>query len=116
MTGWSRRVGRASGPRELQQLRDAVQDIARQAGHAPGRARVVFQTVADCAIIGTAVISGVLASIHLWKALFPTKRVDRHDTSPARDDGREPPRRHRRLAEAVAGDGDERGRSREASR
>jgi hypothetical protein len=113
MTGWRRRVGPASGPRELQQLRDAAQDIAQQADHVPGRARVVFQTVADCAIIGTAVISGVLASIHLFKALFPRQREDRHEPSAAPDGGREPPRRHRRLAEVGAGgDDDGRGRSR----
>jgi hypothetical protein len=79
MTGWRRRVRRASGPQELQALRDAAEDIAQQAGHAPASARVVFQTVADCALIGTAVISGVLASIHLWKALFPKQREDRHE-------------------------------------
>jgi hypothetical protein len=111
MTGWRRRVGRAPGPRELQQLRDAAQDIGQQADHVPGRARVVFQTVADCAIIGTAVISGVLASIHLWKALFPRQREGRHEYLPQPAGGeREPPRR-RRLAEVGAGGADDDGRS-----
>jgi hypothetical protein len=107
MSGWTRRVRRPVGPQELQALRDAMQDISQQAGHAPGRARVIFQTVADCAIIGTAVISGALASIHLWKALFPKKREDKHELSPeAGSSGREPPRRPRR-AEVVADDAGE---------
>jgi hypothetical protein len=111
MTGWSHRVGRASGPRELQQLRDAAQDIGQQAGRVPGRARVVFETVADCAIIGTALISGALASIHLYKALLPKQRDDRHERWPeAADAGRKPPRR--RLAEAVVDNAHERGPTR----
>ncbi len=76
MKHWSNRV-RPQPPAispEMQQVRNAAHDLSQQAHHAPGRAGMVFRTVADCALIGTAVISGALASVHLWKALFP-----RHD-------------------------------------
>jgi hypothetical protein len=113
MTGWRRRVRPVSGPRELQQLRDAAQDIAERSGLAPSRARVVFQTVADCALIGTALISGGLAAIHLYKALFPKPHGDRHgpslDPDLRRDAGAgsEPPRR-RDDGRLTAAGGDER--------
>jgi hypothetical protein len=83
MTGWARKVRRPPGPQELAQVRDAAQDIARQAAHAPGKARIVFQTAADVAIIGTAVISGALATVGLWKALFRqhSKHADHRDES-----------------------------------
>jgi hypothetical protein len=112
---WTRRVRRAPGSREIQELRDAALDIAEQGRRSPGRGRVAFQTVADCAIIGTAVLSGVLASVHLWKALFPPPREDRHGRwpEPAGTD-REPPYR-RRLA-ATGDDDDGRGRPRGAGR
>jgi hypothetical protein len=110
MTGWSHRVRRPVGPQELQQLRDAAQDIAQQSGHAPGRVRVVFQTVADCAFIGTAVISGALASIHLWKALFPRPHEEHRDHSAETSgNGREPPRR---LQSVASGDEPDRAQSR----
>jgi hypothetical protein len=54
-----------------------VQDIAEQAGHARGRGGVVFQTVSDGALLGTVLISGALAAVHLWKALFPKPREGR---------------------------------------
>jgi len=109
---WTRRVRRNLGPRELDQLRDAAEDIAEQGRLAPTRARVVFQTVADCAFIGTAVIGGAMAVIHLWKALFPKPRVSRQEPQPeAGGAGGEPPRRRGSHVEAAA-DGYERGRSR----
>jgi hypothetical protein len=99
MTGWSHRIRRTPGPQELQQLRDAARDIADQSRHVPSRARVVFQTVADCAIIGTAVIGGVLASIHLYKALFPKPHEEHRDRLPEPSgSGREPPRRRPHVA------------------
>jgi hypothetical protein len=87
---WTHRVGRSAISPELQQVRAAAQDLAQQAGHAPGKSRVIFQTVADCALIGTAVIGAALASVHLWKSLFPRHKEqsqgpltriggDRHD-------------------------------------
>ena len=105
MTGWSRRVRRTPGPQELQQLRDAARDIADQSRHVPGRARLVFSTVAECAIVSTAVISGVLASIHLYKALFPKQHDDHSNRSPEpAGSGREPPRRSPPVA--ISGDAD----------
>lgn len=92
MSSWTSRVRRTAGPQELQQLRDAAQDIAHQAGHAPGRAKVVFQTVADCVLIGTVVISGALAAIHLWKSLFPRPQENHRERSPEPSgNGRKPP-------------------------
>ncbi len=84
MSDWSRRV-HPSGPKELQAVRDAARDIGQQAERAPGRTGVVFRTVADCALIGTAVLSGALASVHLSRALFPRHKEHEHDpkTAPA---------------------------------
>jgi hypothetical protein len=105
MTGWSDRVRRPTGPQELQHLRDAARDLADQTRHVPSRARVIFQTVADCAVIGTIVISGVLASIHLWKALFPKPHENHRDHTPEPvGNGRKPPHRH--LKAAIADDPD----------
>jgi len=94
MSDWSHRVLRPPGPQELQQVRYAAQDLAHEAGRAPGKAKIVFQTVADCALIGTVVISGVLASVHLWRALFPrhSEHPQSGHTEPA-GNGRSPPRR-----------------------
>jgi len=98
MSDWTRRVRRPPGPEELAQVRDAAQDLAQQASHAPGKARIVFQTVADCALIGTAVIGSALASIHLWKALFP--RHSEHSQAPGHADnqGDSPRQASRRSA------------------
>jgi hypothetical protein len=92
MSGWSRRIRLRS--QELQDMRDAAQDLGRQAGHAPGRVGTAFRTVADCALIGTAVISGALASIHLYKALHP--REDKHGREPQPQGSGDdlPPHRH----------------------
>ena len=70
MKDWTRRVRPPAGPQELQQIRDAAQELAHQASRAPGKAKIVFQAVADYALIGSVVISGALASVHLFKALF----------------------------------------------
>lgn len=111
MSDWTRRVHRPLGSQELQQVRNAAEDLAQQARQTPGRARVVFETIAEVAIIGSVVISGALASIHLWKALFPNKHEDRHERSPGpADDGREPPHRH--LAPSAGDGAAERRRSR----
>jgi len=97
------RVLRPPGSQELQQVRYAAQDLANQAGRTPGKARIVFQTVADCALIGTVVISGILASVHLWRALFPRNSEHRRtgQTQPAGND-RPPPRRP--VSQLTAGD------------
>jgi hypothetical protein len=113
MTGdWRRRVGRVNGPRELQELRAILEDLGQQAGHAPGKARLIFQTVSDVAILGTVVLSGALAAVHLWKSLYPRPKEDRHGPAPdPAGADREPPRRRRTQVEAAAG-GYEHGRPR----
>jgi|GEM_PF-2801277 len=103
MTDWTHRVLRPPGPQELHNVRYAAMDLAHEAGRAPGKARIVFQTVADCALIGTVVISGVLASVHLFRALVP--RNSEHGQTglpePAGND-RSPPRRP--VSKLTAGD------------
>ena len=88
MSYWTQRVRTPAPPPELQQIRAAAQDLAQQSHHAPGKVRLVFQTVADISLITTAVISGALASVGLYKALFP-----RHRPSPEAAAGGSPPRR-----------------------
>lgn len=80
---WTHRVRPTIVSPELQQVRAAAQDLAQQAGHAPGRTRFILRNVADCALVGTAVIGGALASVHLWRALFPKHRENSHDSEPA---------------------------------
>jgi hypothetical protein len=89
---------------ELREIRDAARDLAQQGQHAPGRARIVFQTVADVALIGTAVISGALASVHLWKALTRTQRETHHGNAPdSATVGGSPPRKRSPDRIAVGG-------------
>jgi hypothetical protein len=78
VTGWRQRVGRSSGLRELHDVRDDAADLAQQGQHAPGKATLVFQTVADCALITTAVISSTLAAVSLWKALTRPSQHEAH--------------------------------------
>lgn len=87
MSDWTRRGCPPVGPQELQQVRYAAQDLAQQASHAPGRFRIVLQTVADCALVGTVLISGALASVHLWKALVSRKAEHRQGSGGADDQG-----------------------------
>jgi len=87
MKDWTRRVRPPAGPQELQQIRDAANELARQAGRAPGKAKIVFQTVADYALIGSVVISGALASVHLFKALFSQHPTQHPASGP--DDNRD---------------------------
>jgi len=83
--GWTGRIRPAPGPRELQEVCDAARDLAGQARPTPGRTGPVFAKVTSVAILTTAALSGALAAVHLWKALFP-----RHQ-----EHGREPPQHHR---------------------
>src|ERR1700684_3626940 len=97
MTRWTRRVRRPLGPMELRQVRDAAEELAEQARNAPPRSRVVFQTVSEVAMIGTVLITGALAAVHLWRALVPRHPESRPTSAPetAGADG-SPPRRHSR--------------------
>jgi hypothetical protein len=97
MKPWAHRVRPQSPPMPpaVQEVQNAAQQLAQQAHHAPGRVGTVFRTVADCALIGTAVISGALASVHLYKSLFPRPRADRHQHEPqpqGSGEDRRPPR------------------------
>jgi hypothetical protein len=91
-------------------MRDAAEDLAREAHRAPVEGRRMFQTVSDVAILGTVLISGGLAAVHLYRALFPQHKEAHPGPEPA-DRDRVPPRRHVSHADAAA-DGYERGRSR----
>ena len=104
---WTKRVRRPMAADELLQVRDAARDLAEQGRHAPGKGRLVFQTVADVAFIGTAVIGGALAVIHLWKALSRSHAAEAHQypRHEPEGEGHTPPR-HCRL-HAVAYDGDD---------
>jgi hypothetical protein len=102
MSNWTGRVGGPARPQELQDLRAAVQDLAQQAHRAPGSTGIVFQNVANVAIIGTALIGGALATMQLWKALFPRNHEPRQGTSAEPGNGG----RHRRPEwHAAASDG-----------
>jgi hypothetical protein len=84
MSDWTRRVRRPPvGPEALGRVRDAAEDLAENARYAPGKGRIVFHTVADCALVGTAVIGGALACVHLWKALVP--RHSEKSSAPEKD-------------------------------
>jgi hypothetical protein len=105
MTDWTHRVRRPAMPQELQQVRDAAQDLAQQASRAPGRARTVFETVADVALIGTAVISGALAGVTLWKALFPRHADAHHPSAQPAASGGSPPLRKNHPPASASDDG-----------
>jgi hypothetical protein len=102
---WTNRVRHSPGTPPLRQVKEAAENLADQAGIAPGKARVVFQTVADVTIITSAAIGGVLGAIHLWKTLFPKNKQNQHSPEPA-SGGDAPPRR--RDPRAIAS-GDDRG-------
>jgi hypothetical protein len=90
----------------VQNVRDAARDLARESTRVPGQGRVIFQTVADVALIGTAVLSGALAAVTLWKALFRRHAGEPHPAvEPASGGAASPPRRHHPPAPA-GGDSD----------
>jgi len=90
---WTNRVRQSPGTPPLRQVQQAAENLADQAGIAPGKARVVFQTVMDVTIITSAAIGGVLGAIHLWKTLFPKYKENQHSSEPASEGGA-PPRHH----------------------
>ena len=59
MSGWTHRARRPPVP-PLQDVQAAAENLAEQAGLAPGKSRVVFQAVADVALLGTVLVSGAL--------------------------------------------------------
>jgi hypothetical protein len=101
MSGWTRRVRRPATPPNLHEVRAAAENLAEQAGMARGKRQLVFQTVADVVLLGTVVISGALAAVHLYRALFPRHKEDHHGPEPA-GGGHLPPRRRGPRASATA--------------
>jgi hypothetical protein len=100
---WANCVRNPSGSPPLQQVQAAAENLAEQAGLSPGKMRVVFQTVANAAIIISAVTATTMAAMHLYKALFPRHKEDQSGPEPAVV-GRSPPRRRGPHAIAVAND------------
>jgi len=88
---WANRIHHPPATPPLKHLRDAAENLAGQAGVSPGKTRAVFQTVADVVLVGTMVISGALAAIHLYKTLFPRQKENHPAPEPA-GGGRSPPR------------------------
>jgi hypothetical protein len=103
MTGWARRVRRPPGPRELDEFRDAAEALADESRRAPGQGRLAFQTISDAAILGTVLISGALAAVHLFRALYLRHREDHPGPNPM-GAGREPPQQRGGRLTAAAGE------------
>jgi hypothetical protein len=109
MTGkWTNRVQPPGVPSELQQARAAAEDLARQGSRAQGRTGLVFQTVSQVLLIGSAAVSATLGAVHLWRALAkanPPHGPHHHQPGEGGSGGRQPPRRH--AAHGAAGHGRE---------
>jgi hypothetical protein len=111
---WTNRVRHSPGTPPLRQVQRAAENLADQAGIAPGKARVVFQTVMDVTIITSAAIGGVVGAIHLWKTLFPKHKQNQQSPEPA-SGGNLPPR-HRGLHTTTASPDDHDGRKTHSQR
>ena len=89
---WQHRVTRGPVNYHLQAARNAARDLAEQAGSIfPSKGQMVFKTVTDVAILGTILVSGALAAVHLWNALS-AKHKEQHSPEPS-GSGSVPPRR-----------------------
>ena len=88
---WASRVRPPEGTPQLEDVQKAARNLADQAGIAPGKVRVVFQTVTDAAIIVSALTATTLAAMHLHKTLFPRHKEDHPSPEPA-GGGHSPPR------------------------
>ncbi len=111
---WTNRVRQSPGTPPLRQVQQAAENLADQAGIAPGKARVVFQTVMDVTIITSAAIGGVLGAIHLWKTLFPKHKQNQHSPELASEGGAPP--RHHGPHTATASPDDQHGRKTHSQR
>jgi hypothetical protein len=96
---WTHRVSHSLRTPPLRQVQAVAENLAGQAGIAPGRTRVAFQVITDVVILTSAAIVGTLGTIHLWKTFFPKHKDDPHDHEAAGSD-RSPP--HRRGPPASA--------------
>lgn len=102
---WTNRVRHSPGSPPLRQVREAAENLADQAGIAPGKTRVVFGIVTDVAILTAAVTGAALGAVHLWKTLSAKHKQNQHIPEPATE-GDSPPRR--RDPHAIAS-GEDRG-------
>lgn len=100
---WTNRVYSSSRTPPLRQVQAAAQNLAEQAGIAPGKTRLVFQIVTDAVILTSTLIGGTLGAIHLWKTLCPKPKEEHPPPEPA-GGNRSPPRRPSPRAIAAAGD------------
>jgi hypothetical protein len=107
---WVHRVSHPFAPPPLRQVQEAARDLTEHV--APGKSRVVFETVTHVAIIGSALIGGALGLVHLYRLLFPRHKPEQHAPQPAAHSGGPPRRRipHAVMASAGGHDGyEERG-------
>ncbi len=102
MRHWAHRVRPPAVPPEVQHLRQAAEELGHHAGRAPGRARVIFQTVSEVVLVGSITIGGIAAAYHLWEKLTRHPAHNAHEPAQEDDDRRRPPRRH---TAATAGHG-----------
>ena len=76
---WAQRVPSPTRPRELYEVRDAAQDLAEQAKHAPGRTGPAFRSVSEVLLLGTALVTSALALVHLYRALNRPQHPHKHE-------------------------------------
>ncbi len=111
---WTNRVRHSPGSPPLRQVRDAAENLADQAGIAPGKTRVVFGIVTDVAILTAAVTGAALGAVHLWKTLSAKHEQNQHSPEPAVS-GDAPPR-HRGPHTATVSPDDHDGRQNHSQR
>ena len=99
MSNGSHRIPRPTRPQDLADVRAAAEDIAQQAEHA-GRAGRILQNIANLALIGTALISGALAAVHLWRTVWKPHPA-REGEPPQPKAAGEPPRQRTRNGLAI---------------
>jgi hypothetical protein len=98
---WTHRLSHPSRTPPLRQVQTAARDLAEQV--APGKSRVVFETVTQVAIIGSALIGGALGLVHLYRSLFPRHKQEQPAPEAAAHGGGPPRRRSPHAVAACAG-------------
>jgi hypothetical protein len=105
---WTSRMGHPAGTPPLSQVQAAVENLADLFGVPEGgKTRIVFKAAADVALLGTVVVSGTLASVHLYRSLFRKPKDDKPTPAAAAGDGAPPRRNHRATASADGPEGQE---------
>jgi hypothetical protein len=89
---WAHRI-KPPGPHEIEELRDAAEDLERQAKRAPHGTGPIFSNVTSILFLGTALISTVLAGMHLYDKLSRERPLPRGRPAP----DNEPEHEHRRA-------------------